>query len=95
MIAQILFWSMVLGIAAIILGTTYLLLPNASSYPVPEEFTEFLELIVSFMKSFDFIFPFATLFNVLGIAMAFHLTVYLWEKMKALISWTRGVGTGV
>lgn len=92
--AQLIFWSAVLGVAGVILGTTYFLLPAASSYPVPAEFSTFLTLIVTYMKAFDFIFPFATLFNVLGIAMAFHFTVYLWEKMKAFISWTRGVGTG-
>lgn len=95
MMSQLIFWAAVLGIASLILGTTYWLLPAASEYPVPVEFTQFLDMIIAFMKAFDFLFPFQVLFQVLGIAMAFHMTVYLWEKMKALISWTRGVGSGV
>jgi len=88
------FWGTVISLSVGLLSFGYLSLPLASDYPLPQEFIDGIELIVGYMKSFSFIFPFDSLFNVLAIAMAFHFGMFIWERMWKIIAFIRGVGTG-
>lgn len=79
----------IVGIFGLVIGA-FALMPDASSYPVPPAFTDGLSTIVGYMKSLDFLLPFSTLVDVLQIAIAFHLAIFLWRRMWMLIRTARG-----
>lgn len=48
-------------------------------YPMPTEWLSAINLIWGYINALSFLLPVATLLTVLGIALFFHATIFLWN----------------
>lgn len=64
-----------------------LILPTSA---LPTQISDGVTLIVGLMNAWSFIFPVATLFEVLGVAMLFHGALLLWRLAHMVASYVRG-----
>lgn len=64
-------------------------LPNGGVFP--PEFLSSLNTIWNAMSLFSLVVPVSTLLSVLGLAMVWHLFVWVWNTMHWIISIVRGV----
>jgi len=72
-----------LGIIATGLAALIAFLPNSTG--LSTEATDAITYIVGLARSFDWLFPINTLFTVLGLAIAFHLGVFLFKSVRWIL----------
>jgi len=80
------------GAIAALIGSAYLILPNASDYPLPTEIGNAIALFAGYMKMFEFIFPVTLLFNLVALTVAFEIAIFLFKRGIWLIQLISGAG---
>jgi len=89
---QTVFYTIFFAFIISMMTLAWSFLPSASEYPLPNEVGESFELLVGYMRMFDFIFPFDTLFTVLTLGIALEVAIFLWHRLWWIIGIIRGVG---
>jgi len=60
-------------------------------YAFPSQWLSALSLVFGYANSVGYLFPFSTLFTILGIAVFLHTTLFLWHLTQTLYHWLRGI----
>jgi len=59
-------------------------------YNIPVDWVNAVNLVWGYMNSLSFLLPIGTLLTVVGIAMLFHVTVFVWNVFLKLYHMVRG-----
>lgn len=77
--------SLFIRLGIILAAVTGLILLLPASAGLPADVESSLALIVSYGKQFDSVFPVNTALTILGLAIAFHLGVFLFKGFNWLL----------